>query len=68
MPKPKKADKPGDFDPPVDIIVRFWREAEPEIFCTGLAPWLVAVTLAEATQLIIDQQNAEASDEAEKET
>jgi hypothetical protein len=67
--KKKPAKQEIAAEPPVDIMVRFWRDRAPEIFCSEMvAPWLVAATLAEATEIILGMISAEASNEAEKET
>jgi hypothetical protein len=67
--KKKPAKQEIAAEPPVDIVIRFWRDRAPEILMSEtVAPWLVAATLAEAAEMITDMINAEASNEAEKET
>jgi hypothetical protein len=44
--------------PPVEIMVRFLLDGEPEVECGGLAPWLVAQTLVRAAEAL-DPDNEE---------
>jgi hypothetical protein len=69
MPKSKAKKRPEiAAEPPVDIVVRFWRDRAPEVLVSEVvAPWLVAAVLAEAAEIINGMIDAEASNEAEKE-
>ena len=52
--------------PPIDIVVRLWWDAEPEVF-SPLSNWLTADVLARAseTQADLDEAKAEENMEAD---
>jgi hypothetical protein len=52
--------------PPIDIIVRFWLDAEPEVF-TPLSYWLTADVLARASETQADMDEAKKEESMETE-
>jgi hypothetical protein len=52
--------------PPIDITVRLWLDAEPEVF-SPLSNWLTSDVLARASETQADLDAAKAEDTAEVE-
>jgi hypothetical protein len=63
---PKDGSDGSPAFPPIDITVRLWLDAEPEVF-SPLSNWLTADVLARASETQADLDAAKAEDTAEVE-
>lgn len=57
-------DSSAESIPPIDIIVRFWLDAEPEVF-SSLSHWLTAEVLGRASETQADLDAAKDDDTVE---
>ena len=66
MDDPKDGSDGSPAFPPIDIVVRLWMDAEPEVF-SPLSNWLTADVLGRASETQADLDAAKEDDTAEVE-